>query len=334
MIKGQLRLLTLLLFLFLLPHWLGALTVKLASPLPEGTEWDNSLKQMAEEWRQITGGRVRVIIYPGGIAGAEADMVRKMRIGQIDAGVFSAFGLKMMVPETFILTLPSLIKNDDELDYVFDTFLPGFDDRFREEGFEMLAWSNSGWAKIFCREPIRSPENLFHVSLAVDNTETETSAAYKALGFNVVGIGLNEIMIGLQSGLVDAVTVPPVLAGAYQWFALVPYMTDFNITPILGGLVISERTWQRIPVEFHAELKASMEKVAVKFYEEARSLNTEALKVMKDYGLKEIELNDDEIAAFTRVMENGHLLMVGEGKAVPAELYEELRSKLEAFRKR
>ena len=333
MIKGQLRLLTLLLFLFLLPHWLGALTIKLASPLPEGTEWDNSLKQMAEEWRQITGGRVRVIIYPGGIAGAEADMVRKMRIGQIDAGVFSAFGLKVMVPETFILTLPSLIRNDDELDHVFETFLSVFDDRFREEGFEMLAWSNSGWANLFCREPIRSPENLFHVSLAVDNTEAETSAAYKALGFNVVSIGLNEIMIGLQSGLVEAVTIPPVLAGAYQWFALAPYMTDFNITPILGGLVISERTWQRIPEEFHAELKASMEKVAVKFYVEARSLNTEAIKVMKDYGLKVIELDDDEIAAFTHIMESGHTLMVGEGKAVPTELYEELQNKLDAFRK-
>ncbi|MCK5735463.1 MAG: TRAP transporter substrate-binding protein DctP, partial [Spirochaetaceae bacterium] len=199
--KSHLGLITILLFLFLLPQWLGALTIKLASPLPEGTVWDNDLKQMADEWNEITGGRVRVKIYPGGIAGDEADMVRKMRIGQIDAGVFSAFGLKMMVPETFVLTLPGLLQDDVELEYILDTFAPRFDERFREEGFEILAWSISGWANVFCRQPISTPEELFRVSLAVDNTESEISAAFKTLGFRVVTISLNEIMTGLQSGL-------------------------------------------------------------------------------------------------------------------------------------
>ncbi|RKX71538.1 MAG: C4-dicarboxylate ABC transporter substrate-binding protein, partial [Spirochaetes bacterium] len=120
-----------MLLLLLLPQFLTALTVKLASPLPEGTEWDNALRRMADEWSQITGGHVRVKIYPGGIAGDEADMVRKMRIGQIDAGVFTAFGLKMMVPETFVLTLPGLLKNDAELDFVLDNYVQRFDNRFR-----------------------------------------------------------------------------------------------------------------------------------------------------------------------------------------------------------
>ncbi len=330
--RGRKRRLALLLVLLLLPQFLTALTVKLASPLPEGTEWDNALKSMADEWSEITGGRVRVKIYPGGIAGDEADMVRKMRIGQIDAAVFSAFGMKMIVPETFVLTLPGMLKNDGELDFVLDTFVPRFDERFREEGFEILAWSKSGWANIFCRQPIRSPADLRTVSLAVDNTETETSAAFKSLDFNVVTISLNEIMIGLQSGLIDAFASPPVIAGAYQWFALAPYMTKIDITPVLGGLVITERTWKRIPGEYHEELRASMRRVAVKFYDEARNLNNEALRVMKNNGLQVIELSDDEIGAFKQVMAEGHAQMVGDDKAIPPELYEELQSELEAFR--
>jgi TRAP-type C4-dicarboxylate transport system substrate-binding protein len=332
--KSRKRLLIFLIFLYLLPQWAAALTVKLASPLPEGTEWDNSLKQMADEWAEITGGRVRVKIYPGGIAGNEADMVRKMRIGQIDAGVFSAFGLKMMVPETFVLTLPGLLKNDAELDYVLDTFVPRFDEKFRENGFELLAWSKSGWANIFCRVPVSSPQELFDVSLAVDNTESETSAAFKTLGFKVVTISLNEIMMGLQSGLIDAVASPPVITAAYQWFALASYMTDFNITPVLGGLVVSERTWQRIPEEYREDLRASMNKVAVKFYDEAMSLNDEALRIMKENGLNIVELDEDAVGAFEDVMIGGHYLMVGEGKPVPPALYEELQSELESFREK
>ena len=332
MFKSRMRLLAVLFSIILFQQSLDALTIKLASPLPEGTEWDNSLRQMADEWREITGGKVSVQIYPGGIAGDEADMVRKMRIGQIDAGVFSAFGLKIMVPETFVLTLPGLLENDDELDYVLDTFGPRFEDEFREAGYELLSWSLSGWANIFSRVPIHSPEELQKVSLAVDNSETETSAAFKALGFKVVTVNLNEIMVGIQSGLVDAFGAPPVLAGAYQWFALAPYMTDFNVTPVLGGLVVSERTWQRIPEEYRDELKASMMRVGDKFYDEANSLNKMALSVMDDNGLKHVILDDEEIEAFEAIMKEGHAFMVGEDKAISSELYKELQDKLERFR--
>ncbi|MCK5251256.1 MAG: TRAP transporter substrate-binding protein DctP, partial [Spirochaetaceae bacterium] len=80
--KGSpLRLIVFLLFLLHLPLSLSALTIKLASPLPEGTEWDNTLRRMADEWSDITDGQIRMRIYPGGIAGDEGDMVRKMRIG-------------------------------------------------------------------------------------------------------------------------------------------------------------------------------------------------------------------------------------------------------------
>ena len=332
MFKSRMRLLAVLFSFIFFQQSLGAFTIKLASPLPEGTEWDNSLRQMADEWSEITGGRVRVKIYPGGIAGDEADMVRKMRIGQIDAGVFSAFGLKMMVPETFVLTLPGLLKSDAEIDYVLEKFSLRFDEKFREAGFEMLSWSLSGWANIFSRVPVHTPAELQSVSLAVDNSETETSAAFKALGFNVVTINLNEIMVGLQSGLVGAVAAPPVLAGAYQWFALAPYMTDFNITPVLGGLVVSERTWQRIPAEYRDELKASMARVGDEFYDEAFSLNKMALSVMDDNGLKHVTLDDEEIEAFEKIMKEGHVFMVGEDKAISPELYKEMQDELENFR--
>ncbi len=334
MILGRIRHLALLLLLLLLPQFLTALTVKLASPLPEGTEWDNALRRMADEWSEITGGHVRVKIYPGGIAGDEADMVRKMRIGQIDAGVFTAFGLKMMVPETFVLTLPGLLKNDAELDFVLDNYVQRFDNRFREEGFEILDWSRSGWAFVFSRTAIHTPGELRRGSLVLNNTESDVIAAYKAMGFQVVPADFNETMVVLQSGMANIFTAPPIAAAAFQWFALAPYMTEFPIAPVIGGMVISQRSWQRIPDEYHDELKASMKRVALKFYTESLKLNDEALRVMIDNGLQLISLSEDENEAFEQMMKSGHSQMVGDDKAVPPEQYEELQNELEAFRKR
>lgn len=332
--KGSpLRLIVFLLFLLHLPLSLSALTIKLASPLPEGTEWDNTLRRMADEWSDITDGQIRMRIYPGGIAGDEGDMVRKMRIGQIDAGVFSAYGLKVMVPETFVFTLPGLLQDDEELDYILDNYVDRFDERFREEGFEIMAWSKSGWAYIFGRRPIYSPDDLRKETLAVASSESEMSSAFKSLGFNVVPVSINETMVALQSGLANSFTAPPVAAGAFQWFALAPYMTEYRLAPVIGGLVLSERAWSRIPEEFHDDLKASMVRVARKFYTESIRLNELALRVMLENGLQQVVLDEEGLDAWESVMMGGHELLVGEGKAIPHEVYDDLLSKLDEIRK-
>ena len=311
---------------------LSAQTIKLASPLPEGTEWHNALLRMANDWREITGGRVKLQIYPGAIAGNEADMVRKMRFGQLDAGVFSAFGLKAIVPETFVFTLPGLLRSEEELDYVLENFMGRFDERFHEEGFEIGAWSKTGWAYIYGPEPIYSPGDLKRHKIFVDNTDTEMSIVFKSLGFNVVPVGINEITVSLQSGLADTFYAPPVGAGAYQWFAFAPYMTDFRLSPVIGGLVLTERAWNRIPEEYHEELKAAMKRMASAFYAESIRLNEEALAVMEKHGLHHVAITDEQAKQWMSVMQSGHELMVGDGRSVPTDIYEDFTGMLEDFR--
>ena len=316
------------------PSELRGITIKLASPLPEGTEWDTVLRRMADRWREITEGRVRIKIYPGSIAGGEADMIRKMRFGQLDAGMFTAFGLKSMVPETFVITLPGLIRDDAELDYVLDNWVERFEGRFRDEGFELAAWSKTGWAYVFGEQPLTLPEDLMRHKLAVDNTEIDMAAAFKTLGFQVAPVSIAEIMVSLQSGLVNAFYAPPAAAAVFQWFALAPYMTDYRLAPVISALVLSRRTWLRIPSEYHAPLKDSMEQAARSFYAESLRINRKALEIMDQNGLKRVALSAEEEGRWLSIMSSGHELMVGKGRAVPRALYDSLQSELETLRVR
>ncbi len=311
---------------------LSALTVKLGSPFPEGSSWDSSLKRMAAEWSEITNGQVRMRIYPGGVAGDQADMIRKMRIGQLDAAVLTSFGLKSIVPETFVLSLPGLLKSEAELDYVIEEFVPGFDDDFINEGFRILAWSKSGWAYFFSKKPASTPIVFMREKLAVSSADEEAAVNFKALGFNVVPTPLNELMVSLQSGMVSSYYAPPMASAAYQWFALAPYMIDFPLGPVLGGFVVSERTWNRIPERYHADLKEAIETVAKDFYVESDRLNAEAMNVMKRHGLQVETLNQRELELWYEVMTSGHKLLVGDGKWIDDELYQRLNYVLEGLR--
>lgn len=323
-------LLLLIIFLSLSP--LGALNVKLGSPFPEGTAWDTSLKRMAAEWADITGGRVRIRIYPGGVAGNDADMIRKMRFGQLDAAVLTSFGLKTIVPNSFVMSLPGMFQSEAELDFIMDQYTPTFDEAFIREGFRVLAWSKSGWAYFFSKEPASTPQLMRRETLAVSATDVEVAANFKALKFNVVPVSLNELMVSLQSGLVSAFYAPPMAAAAYQWFSQAPFMIDVPIAPVLGGLVISERTWNRIPEEYHFELKNAIEDVAGSFYAESERINNEAMKVMSGHGLEVARLSESQKKDWYDILIGGHKLVVGEGNWIDEEVYTDFISRLESLR--
>lgn len=331
-LASRIKLLGTFLFFALLCVNLPAITVKLGSPFPEGSEWDLSLRRMAANWERITGGEVKIRIYPGGVAGGQADMIRKMRLGQLDASVLTAFGMRAIVPETFVLSLPGMLNSEAELDYVIDKFLPAFDNDFVDEGFRVLAWSKSGWAYFFSKNAITTPDEMKSARLAIVKSDSEVAANFKILGFNVVPVDFNELVVSLQSGMVSAFYSAPMAAVAYQWFVLAPYMMNLPLAPVLGGLVISERTWKRIPAKFHEVLKRATEVVAQDFYLESEHLNAEAIRVMTKYGFIKGELNGEEREEWYEFLREGHELVVGEGKWIDNDTYEEFIFELESLR--
>jgi len=311
---------------------LSALTVKLGSLFPDNSSWDITLKKMAREWSEITDGRVQLKIYPGGIAGEETDMIRKMRIGQLDAAVLSSVGTTSIVPDSMVFSLPFLIQNEKELDYVIKNLLPEYDDDFREKGFEVLVWSKSGWINFFSSKEILTPDDLRKTRMGVSPESPEMMEAFKALGFKIIPLGMNDNLMGLQSGMIDSIYSIPMASAAYQWFALARYMNPIDMAPVIGGILISERTWKKIPEKYHEELKASMEAVSMEFYRETARLNDEALKIMLEHDLVVLNPSPEDTQSWRDLFSDGYWMIVGDDKMISERAYNQLRGKLEEFR--
>ncbi len=311
---------------------LPALTIKLGSMFPDNSSWDMTLKKMAREWSEITDGRVQLKIYPGGIAGEEADMVRKMRIGQLDAAVLTSAGMMSVVPDTLVYSLPFLVQNEKELDFVISDLLPLYDDDFRDKGFEVLVWSKSGWINFFSNKEIMTPDDLRRTRMAVSPDSPEMMEAFKSLGFKIIPLGMNDNLMGLQSGMVDSLYSIPMATAAYQWFALAKYMNPIEMAPVIGGILISERSWKKIPEKYHEELKAAMDTVAKEFFKETLRLNTEAMKIMKEHDLVVLNPSASDEQSWRDLFKDGYWMIVGDGKVISEAAYRQARDRLAAFR--
>ena len=308
----------------------SALTFKIGSLGPIDTPWDDAMKRLALRWKEITNGRITLKIYPGGIAGNESDMIRKVRIGQLDGAALSGTGLNRITSEILVLILPLLFSSNEELNYVLDNTHEDFGAIMEEKGFKLLGLASSGWIRFFGKRPIISPEDLQGQRLAVSAEDEEILYAWRAMGFDAIPLHTTEILAGLQSGMAEAFHTPPVIAAIYQWFAMAPNMSAIEIAPLITGLVIGERSWRKIPDQYKEELIEASREVMIPLYDEVTELEKEATQVMLDNGLVINEFTDEILENWDHIVQKGHDILIG--TSISPEVYQRIKSIRDEYR--
>jgi len=107
-----------------------------------------------EAFRNAQGAGSAFTIYTDGSQGSEADVVRRMRVGQLNAAMMSVIGLSEIAPSVNTLQkMPMVFRSWEELDFVSQTLRPAIERRFRDKGFVVALWAEAGWVRFFCKEP-------------------------------------------------------------------------------------------------------------------------------------------------------------------------------------
>lgn len=259
--------------------------VNLGTLAPEGSAWYNVLRDMAEEWKAATDGRVRFRIYPGGVAGDEPFMVRKMRNRQLHAAALTGVGLAEIAPEVMALQLPMLIQSYEELDYVLERMGPKLEAILAARGYTVLHWGDAGWVTFFAQRPVVTVDDLRKVRLFVWSSSTGEVDVWKDAGVTAVPLEATEIHPGLQTGLINAFSTTPLAALSFQWFGAAKHMTGMRWAPLVGATVIRNDAWEKIPDDLKPALRQAARRTGERLKRETRKLGDDAVQVMKQHGL-------------------------------------------------
>jgi TRAP-type C4-dicarboxylate transport system substrate-binding protein len=262
------------------------ITIKMASPVPENTPWGHYFNQIAADWKRITNGEVEIIIFHSGTAGKEEAVVRNIRVNQLQAWVLSTSGLTEIAPEVITLSCPLFIRNDDELDLVLAEVREELEEKINAKGFFTLAWARVGWVKIFSKAPVLEPADLKKQKLGTSGEYDKINQVFKAMGFQMVTVAQDEILIALNSPMVDAVYESPIAVGSTQAFGLARNMASVNIAPFLGAIVLNRRTWNSIPDKYKPQLMEAVRKSEKALDGEVRKFEEDMISLMGNYGLK------------------------------------------------
>ncbi|MDR2659461.1 MAG: TRAP transporter substrate-binding protein DctP [Spirochaetaceae bacterium] len=305
-------------------------TIKLASLAPENTPWGAALNKMAADWSAATGGAVKLVVYHNGVAGGESDVLRKLRLNQIQAAVFTSAGMNLISPDIITLSCPFLIRTDYELDVVLGKLRTKLEDGINKAGFVTLAWSKVGWVRFFSRKPVYVPADMKKQKLAVGNDMPSLNDAFRTMGYQLVETNLSDVLVSLNSGSIDAVFQSPVNAAVSQVFGIAKNMSTLRIAPFMGAIVMNRAAWRSIPNEYKGTLMNIGREIENQNDENVRKMEDDAVEAMLKNGLIINECTPDQeqewINDVNRVMPQ--LL----GKTFNKEIYDDIQSVLEQIR--
>jgi len=306
--------------------------IKIGTVAPAGSAWETTLKEIASEWTRISGGEISVKIYSGGTVGDEEDIIRKIKLGRLNAAALTSQGIKNISNDLFALSIPMLVKDDEEFEYVFEKIKPQFDKKLEENGFVPLGWAMTGWVKWFTKSKILYPDDLKQIKVAVDNTDDKIIQIWQNIGFKVIPLSLSDLMSGIYSGMAEGTYITPYAANAMGLAEYTPFMLELEIAPVYGLLTISDRTWRRVNDSYKPLLIKRTGEILDQFYGKITVIENEGLKVMKQKGLVSVPVTPEAVKAWEKIVEDGVTLFVDE--TISTSIYAEIKKYINEYRRK
>ena len=202
----------------------------------------------ADEYlNELSGGEMRIQIYPNQQLGSERECLELLQIGSLDMAKVSGAVMENFAPKFKIFGLPFLFDNKEHLFKVLDG--PIGKELLREGNdfwLKGIGYYDSGSRSFYTRErPVESPKDLKGLKIRVQ----ESASAFemvKQLGGSPTPISWGELYTSIQQGVVDGAENNPPSFYLSRHYEVCKYYIIDEHTMIPDILLVSTHLWNRL----------------------------------------------------------------------------------------
>jgi len=259
---------------------------KIATLSPEGSIWMEKMRDGAEELARRTNNRIQIKYYPGGVMGDDKAVLRKIRIGQLQGGAFVGGSLSEFYRDNQIYSLPLFFRSFKEVDYVREHLDKRIMDGFEKGGFVTFGFAEGGFAYVMSTVPIRTVEEMRGQKVWIPDNDSMILEAVKAFDITPIPLSIADVRAGLQTGLINTVTTPPIGALALQWHTQIKYLLDEPFLYIFGVLAVDRDAFLKISPDDQKLFREIMGDVFKALDRRNREDNIKALETLGNQGIE------------------------------------------------
>jgi tripartite ATP-independent transporter DctP family solute receptor len=254
--------------------------------LPETT-----VHQGLDKWKAVieekSGGKLSVKVLGRAVMGGDREMIEGCRLGTLDAGIVSGSVLANLIPQYFMVAMPYLFNNHDEV----NAFLDGpigqkLFNMLEEKGLVGLGWSTWSFRGIWNNvRPITKSKDLKGLKIRTVETPLDVSTM-TYMGAIGTPIAWSECLIGLKQGTVDGISTTYGLGYHLKLYDLAKYASRTNHYYETAPLIMSKKLFESFTPEEQKMIKETASEALLWARKEQAQFEEKAKPLLEEKGVK------------------------------------------------
>lgn len=222
-------------------------TLKLAHGLDIGHSVHKAMVKMGEDLEQISGGTMKLEIYPSQQLGTERECIELLQIGSLDMTKVSVGVMENFAPRMKVFGLPYLFKDRQHSFNVLDSPIG---QELLDDGTQYwikgLGYYDAGSRSFYTKnKPINSPEDLKGLKIRVMESVTAVDMV-KSLGGSPTPISWGELYTSLQQGVVDGAENNPPSFYLSRHYEVCKFYSLDEHTVLPDVLIMGTHIWNKL----------------------------------------------------------------------------------------
>jgi TRAP-type C4-dicarboxylate transport system substrate-binding protein len=267
--------------------------LKIATIVPRTGTTARYAKKAIRRLEKRTNNRITARVYWGGAVGDEETVLKKMRMGQIDASYLGLDIIRSFVPQAMVMAAPQTYTTYQQVDAVREVFTPEFNRIAYGNGFVITSWGDAGILRIFSAKPVKSLKDFRAMRPWVYKHSPLLKEFYRLIGCSGVPVGLTEVYSALKIGLIDLVWGSALVTSLMQWHAKTKYVSE-PTGLIQGGAVITRRFWDQLAKSDQDAINKMVEEERKEIQQEVRKVDVTMYRRLIKRGIKPYEFTNVE----------------------------------------
>jgi len=236
----------------------------------------------ADKVKEGTQGRYSVDVHHSGTLGNDPKLLEQVKLGAIDFAISGIAIYANQLPELGMLALPYLVESYEQGWELYDTspWVKEWLGKLQAKNMRVLGVFEAGFRQLTATRPVRTVADLKGMKIRIAKSQVYVWL-WQTLGANPTVMGLDEVYISLQQGVVDAQENPIPTIHVQKFFEVAKNiaLTNHIYAPI--PLSMNEKRWQA--------LTATDQEVFVRAAREAAAWHRKAVVAEDDRMLADMQ---------------------------------------------
>lgn len=272
--------------------------LKLAHGLDTSHPVHIGMVHMQERLEELSGGTMRIEIYPSGVLGSEVQCIEQLQSGQLAMTKTSTAAMETFIKELGVFGVPYIFRDSDHFwnvihsDVGRDLLTVG-----EATGLRGLCYYDAGSRNFYStKKPIRKPSDLVGMKIRVQNSPMAI-AMVEAMGGAPTPIAWGELYSALAQGVVVGAENNPPSFESSRHYEVCKYFTPDAHTRVPDLLMIGVAVWDSLTPEQQAWLQQAAEESSDYQRELWAKKTKESLAKVQEAGVQIVDCDPAEFQA-------------------------------------